>query len=417
MTHAGRRVAVTGVGIICPIGIGRAAAWDAAVAGRSGAGPITRFDASQYGVQIACEVNGFEPTDFIDRKAARRMDRVAQMAVAAARMAVDDAGVTIDGRNERVACVVSTGNGGNESFEEQHRVLLGRGPSRVSPLAVSMAIANMAGGHVSIEIGCRGPLLSTLTACATGLHSLGEAADMVRRGDADVVLAGGAEAAMTPFAVAGLDASKAMSHRNDDPAGASRPFDASRDGFVLGEAAAVLVLEEMEEALRRDAPILCELGGYGATCDAYHLTEPAPGGPEQAEAMRIAMRRAGLDPEQVDYVNAHATSTWAGDIAEIAGIREALGDAKAATTAVSATKSMHGHCVGATGALEAALTALTVAEGVIPPTINLTDLDPGCAGVDHVANVARRQPVKAALCSGFGFGGHNGVVAMLEVTR
>lgn len=417
MSGSGRRVAVTGVGLVSPIGIGRAAAWDAAVGGRSGAGPITRFDASGYGVQIACEVDDFEPGDFLDRKAARRMDRVAQMAVAAARMAVDESGVVIGSRSERVGCVVSTGNGGNESFEEQHRILRERGPSRVSPLAVSMSIANMAGGHVSMELGTRGPLLSTLTACATGLHSLAEAADMIRRGAADVVLAGGAEAAMTPFAVAGLDASKAMSHRNDDPEGASRPFDANRDGFVLGEAAAVLVLEEMDEALRRDAPILCELAGYGATCDAHHLTEPAPGGMEQAEAMRIAMRRAGLEPEQIDYVNAHATSTWAGDIAEVAGIRAALGDAHAATTCVSATKSMHGHCVGATGAVEAALTALTVAEGVIPPTINLTNLDPECAGVDHVANVARRRRVGAALCSGFGFGGHNGVVAMTEVAR
>lgn len=410
-------MAVTGVGLVSPIGIGRAAVWEAAINGRSGAGPITRFDASAYGVKIACEVQGFEPTDFIAHKAARRMDRSAQLAVAAARLAVAEAGLVIEGRNERVGCVVSTGNGGNESFEEQHRVLLERGPARLSPLTVSMVIGNMAGGHVSMELGCRGPALSTMTACASGLHSLGEAAQMVRRGDADAVLAGGAEAAVTPFAVAGLDASKAMSHRNDDPAGASRPFDLNRDGFVLGEAAAVLVLEEMDAALRRDAPILCELGGYGATCDAYHLTEPAPGGPEQAEAMRIAMRHAGLDPAQIDYVNAHATSTWAGDIAEVAGIRAALGDAKARATAVSATKSMHGHCLGATGALEAALTALTIAEGIIPPTINLTDLDPECAGVDHVANVARRQPVGAALCSGFGFGGHNGVVAMSAVDR
>lgn len=417
MSDRSHRVAVTGVGIVSPIGIGREAAWTAAVEGRSGAGPITRFDPSGHGVQIVCEVKGFEPTDFIERKAARRMDRAAQMAVAAARMAVADAGLDITGGGERIGCVVSTGNGGNESFEEQHRILRERGPGRLSPLTVSMAIANMAGGHVSMELGLRGPLLSTLTACATGLHSIGEAAHIVRRGAADAVLAGGSEAAITPFAVAGLDASKAMSHRNDDPEGASRPFDINRDGFVLGEAAAVMVLERMDLAEARGATILCELSGYGATCDAYHLTEPAPGGPEQAEAMRIAMRHAGLEPTQIDYVNAHATSTWAGDIAEVAGIRQALGDAHAARTAVSATKSMHGHCVGATGAVEAVLTVLTVAEGVIPPTINLTDLDPECAGVDHVANVARRQAVSAALCSGFGFGGHNGVLAMTAVTR
>jgi 3-oxoacyl-[acyl-carrier-protein] synthase II len=272
----------------------------------------------------------------------------------------------------------------------------------------------MAGGQVSIELGLRGPLLSVLTACATGLHSIGEATDMIRRGAADVVLTGGAEAGVTPYAVAGLDASKAMSHRNDDPVAASRPFDAGRDGFVLGEAGTVLVLERLDQALERGARVLCEIAGYGATCDAYHLTEPAPGGSEQAEAMRIAMRSAGLHPEQVDYVNAHATSTQAGDVAEIAGIIAALGAGHAAGTAVSATKSMHGHCLGATGALEAALTALAIAEGVVPPTINLDALDPECAGVAHVANMPLRRPVGAALCSGFGFGGHNAVIAMTD---
>lgn len=415
MKDASRRVVVTGIGLVSPIGIGRAETWRAAVAGRSGAGPITRFDASAHGVRIACEATGFDPLDHgIDHRTARRMDRVSQMAIAAARMAVDDAGLPLDAP-ERVGVVVSTGNGGNGTFEEQHRALLERGPARVSPLTIPMSIANMAGAQISIALGLRGPVLSVLTACATGLHSLGEAADMVRRGAADAVLAGGAEAPITPFAVAGLDASKAMSHRNDDPAAASRPFDTGRDGFVLGEAAAVLVLERYDRAVSRGAGVVCELAGYGATCDAYHLTEPAPGGSEQAEAMRVAMRRAGLAPEQVDYVNAHATSTHAGDIAEIAGIRAALGAGHAARTPVSATKSMHGHCVGATGALEAALTALTVAEGVIPPTINLASLDPDCAGVDHVAGGARRTPVRAALCSGFGFGGHNGVVAMTAV--
>lgn len=415
MRDASRRVVVTGIGLVSPIGIGRAATWEAAVAGRSGAGPITLFDASEHGVRIGCEATGFDPLDFVDRRQARRMDRVAQMAIAAARMAVDDARLPIAGSEERIGVVISTGNGGNGVFEEQHRALLERGPERVSPLTIPLSIANMAGAQVSIALGLQGPALSVLTACATGLHSLGEAADMVRRGAADAVLAGGAEAAMTPYAVAGLDASKAMSHRNDDPQAASRPFDADRDGFVLGEAAAVLVLERLDAAVARGATIVCELAGYGATCDAYHLTEPAPGGSEQAEAMRIAMRHAGLAPEQIDYVNAHATSTNAGDIAEVAGIVEALGAGHAARTAVSATKSMHGHCVGATGALEAALTALTVAEGVIPPTINLANLDPECAGVDHVANEARRQTVRAALCSGFGFGGHNGVVALTTV--
>lgn len=417
MTDGAQRVVITGVGLVSPIGVGRTETWRAALAGTSGAGPITAFDASDHGVKIACEVTGLDPLDHFDRRTLRRMDRASQLAIVAARLAVEDSGLPIAGRAERVGTVISTGNGGNASFEEQHRTFLERGPDRVSPLAVPMAIANMAGGQVSMDLGIRGPLLSVLTACATGLHSVGEALDMIRRGAADAVLTGGSEAAVTPFAVAGLDASKAMSHRNDDPAGASRPFDVDRDGFVLGEAGAVLVLERLDHALERDAPILCELAGYGATCDAYHLTEPAPGGSEQAEALRVAMRGAGVDPSEMDYVNAHATSTNAGDVAEIAGIVQALGPANAARTAVSATKSMHGHCVGATGALEAALTALSIAEGAIPPTINLDALDPECAGVDHVANEARHGAVRVAACSGFGFGGHNAVLVMRAVER
>jgi 3-oxoacyl-[acyl-carrier-protein] synthase II len=412
---AHERVVVTGVGLVCPLGTGRRDAWEAAVAGRSGAGPITQFDARDHGVKIACEARGFDPLDHLDRRALRRMDRASQLAVTAARLALDDARLTVDGREERIGTVISTGNGGNATFEQQHRTFLERGAERVSPVTVPMSIANMAGGQVSIELGLRGPMLSVLTACATGLHSIGEAMHMVRCGMADAVLAGGSEAAITPYAVAGLDASKAMSHRNDDPEGASRPFDADRDGFVLGEAGAVLVLERLDHAVARGADVLCEIAGYGATSDAYHLTEPAPGGPEQAEALRVALRGAGLAPEQLDYVNAHATSTVAGDVAEIAGIVEALGPDVAARTAVSATKSMHGHCVGATGALETALTALTIAEGVIPPTINLEALDEACAGVDHVANGARRTTVRAAACSGFGFGGHNAVLALTAV--
>jgi len=408
-------VVITGVGLVCPLGTGRRDAWEAAVAGRSGAGPITQFDARDHAVKIACEARGFDPLDHLDRRAMRRMDRASQLAVTAARLALDDAGLSIDGREERIGTVISTGNGGNATFEQQHRTFIERGAERVSPVTVPMSIANMAGGQVSIELGLRGPMLSVLTACATGLHSIGEAMHMVRSGMADAVLAGGSEAAITPYAVAGLDASKAMSHRNDDPEGASRPFDADRDGFVLGEAGAVLVLERLDHALERGADVLCEVAGYGATSDAYHLTEPAPGGLEQAEALRVALRGAGLAPEQLDYVNAHATSTVAGDVAEIAGLVEALGPEVAARTAVSATKSMHGHCVGATGALETALTALTIAEGVIPPTINLEALDEACTGVDHVAGTARESRVGAAACSGFGFGGHNAVLLLTEV--
>ncbi|MFN8111020.1 MAG: beta-ketoacyl-ACP synthase II [Thermoleophilia bacterium] len=410
-----RRVVVTGVGMACPIGVGREATWEAARAGRSGAGPITRFDASQHGAQIACEVTGFDPLDFIDRRAARRMDRACHLAVAAARMAMDDAGLVVGDRGDRIGAMISTGNGGNETYEEQHRIFMERGADRVSPVAVPMIIANMAAGQVSMQLGLGGPLACVMTACASSLHAIGEAWDVILRGQADVMLAGGSEAAITPFGMGMLDASRAMSHRNDDPQTASRPFDRDRDGFVLGEAGAVIVLERMDLALDRGAPILCELAGYGATADAHHITEPEPSGAQQARAMQRAMATAGVGPDVVDHVNAHATSTTVGDVAEVHSIIKAFGAERAAQVAVSATKSMHGHCVGATGALEAALTALAIHDQVVPGTINLHDLDPECVGVDHVT-ATRPQRVRAALCSGFGFGGHNAVVAMTEVT-
>lgn len=409
-------MAVTGLGLVCPLGIGREETWAAAKAGRSGAGPITRFDASAHGAKIACEVKGFEPLDFIDKRAARRMDRSSQFAVAAARLALDDAGVVVGEDAEYIGAVISTGNGGNETYEEQHRIFLERGPSRVSPVAVPTIIANMAAGHVSIQLGLHGPLSCVLTACASSLHAIGEAADVIRRGGAEIMLAGGSEAAISPFALGMLDASRAMSHRNDDPEGASRPFDRDRDGFVLGEAGAVLVLERMDLAIARGANIICELAGYGATSDAHHITEPEPNGIHQARAMLRAMETGGIDPGQIDHVNAHATSTSVGDIAEVRGIIGARGAERAARVAVSATKSMHGHCVGGTGALEAALTALAIRERTVPGTINLEHLDPLCEGVDHVT-ATRSQHVRAALCSGFGFGGHNAVLAMTEVTE
>ncbi|MFN8111555.1 MAG: beta-ketoacyl-ACP synthase II, partial [Thermoleophilia bacterium] len=391
------------------------ATWEAARAGRSGAGPITRFDASQHGAQIACEVTGFDPLDFMDRRAARRMDRACHLAVAAARMAMDDAGLVVGDRSDRIGAMISTGNGGNETYEEQHRIFMERGADRVSPVAVPMIIANMAAGQVSMQLGLGGPLACVMTACASSLHAIGEAWDVIRRGQADAMLAGGSEAAITPFGMGMLDASRAMSHRNDDPLTASRPFDRDRDGFVLGEAGAVVVLERMDLALERGAPILCELAGYGATADAHHITEPEPSGAQQARAMLRAMETAGVGPDTVDHVNAHATSTSVGDIAEVHSIIKAFGAERAAQVAVSATKSMHGHCVGATGALEAALTALAIHDQVVPGTINLRNLDPECIGVDHVTET-RKQRVRAALCSGFGFGGHNAVVAMTEVT-
>lgn len=408
------RVVITGIGLVSPLGIGRTDAWAAALAGRSGAGPVTHFDASGHGAQIAFEVKGFDPLTYIDRRAARRMDRSSHLAVAAAALAIEDAGLVIPPDAERYGAVISTGNGGNATYEDAHRTLLERGPDRISPVALPMIICNMAAGHVSIAYGLKGPLACVLTACASSLHALGEAADIIRRGAADVMLAGGSEAAITPYAMAALDASRAMSHRNDDPVGASRPFDAERDGFVLGEAGAILVLERMDLALERDATIVAEIAGYGATSDAHHITEPHPEGCEQAQAIRRALASGGIDPASVDHVNAHATSTLAGDASEVQGIITALGARDAERIAVSATKSMHGHCLGATGALEAALTALAVADQAVPPTINLDCLDPACFGVDHV-RTARNQVIRTALCSGFGFGGHNAVLAICRV--
>jgi 3-oxoacyl-[acyl-carrier-protein] synthase II len=408
------RVVITGIGLVSPLGIGRSETWSAALAGRSGAGPVTHFDASAHGAQIAFEVKGFDPLTYIDRRAARRMDRSSQLAVAAAGLALEDAGLAIPDNAERYGAVISTGNGGNATYEDAHRTLLERGPDRVSPVALPMIICNMAAGHVSIAYGLQGPLTCILTACASSLHAIGEAADVIRRGAADVMLAGGSEAAVTPYAMAALDASRAMSHRNDDPEAASRPFDRDRDGFVLGEAGAILVLERLDLAVDRGATIIAELAGYGATSDAHHITEPHPEGSEQARAIVRALASGDIDPASVGHVNAHATSTVAGDASEIHGIVTALGADHASRVAVSATKSLHGHCLGATGALETALCALAVTDQTVPATINLDHLDPSCDGVDHV-RTSRPHAIDTALCSGFGFGGHNAVLAITKV--
>ena len=406
-----RRVVVTGLGIVGPLGIGWEETWSAALAGRSGAGPITRFDASQLACRIACEARGFQPGDFIDRRSARRMDRSTQMAVAAARLALDDAELEIDGDGYRAGTVIATGNGGSETFEEHHRSLLERGPDRSSPLMVPVMIVSMAAGQVSMQLGLRGPTSAVVTACAAANHGIGDAAALIRRGAADVMLAGGSEAGVTPFCMAGLDATRALSRRNDEPERASRPYDVGRDGFVAAEGAGVLALESLEHARARGAAIVCELSGYGASSDAYHLTDPEPSGRWQLAAMRQALAQGGLAPEDLDYVNAHGTSTPAGDPVEVSAIRQLVGDERAAQVRVSSTKSMHGHAMGAAGGFEAVLTALAIREGAIPPTINLDELDPACAGVDHVANEARHGPVRVALSNSFGFGGHNAVLA------
>lgn len=408
------RVAITGIGVVSPLGIGREEMWSSVVAGRSGAGMITLFDATDWPVRVACEAHGFDPTDFIDRRAARRMDRYAQLSVAAARLAVADAGLPIDDDGAGIGAIIGNGGSGAMSREEQFRVMRERGPDRVSPFAIPLSVANMGAGHVSIELGLRGPVTAVCTACAAGTDAIGTAADVIRRGDARAMLAGGGDTLITPFFVAGFDAMRVLSHRNDDPTAAARPFDQDRDGFLVGEAGAVVVLERLDDAVARGAEIVCELAGYGATSDAHHITDPDPQGRSQGRAVRAALDDAGLRPEDVDHFNAHGGASRTGDPIEIRMLRGVLGEEHAARVAVSATKAMHGHCMGATGALEAAITALAVREQMVPPTINLQTVDPECAGVDHVMGSSRPADIRAALTASYGLGGHNSVLAMVR---
>ena len=407
------RVVITGLGMVTALGIGRRENWANAIAGHSGAGPITLFDASDSATRIACEVRGFDATDFMDRRSARRMDRFAQLAVAAARLALDDADLSIsEALRPRAGAIVGSGIGGLDTFVEQTLIAHERGPDRVSPLFIPMVIANMAGAQVSMELGLKGPLSCISTACASGNHALGDATEVIRRGQADVMLAGGTESSITRTGIAAFNAMRALSTRNDDPAGASRPFDVGRDGFVMGEAGAILVLESLEHATARGAAPICEVLGYGMTGDAHHLTEPDPTSEAPAAAITMALEDAGIAPDEIDYVNAHATSTPVGDKGEVRTLRRALGDEVAARTPVSSTKSMHGHCLGGAGGVEGALTAMVIAEGVVPPTINLEAVAPECEGVDHVANEARTVDVRVALSSAFGFGGHNAIILL-----
>jgi 3-oxoacyl-[acyl-carrier-protein] synthase II len=405
-------VVITGVGLVSSLGVGRADSWSAAVEGRAGAAPVTEFDVSEYGSKIACQATDFDPLDYLDRKKVRRSDRASHLAVGAAKLAIEDAGLPIDGKARHIGTVIASGGGGHAAYEQHLDALLSKGPSRVSPLAVTSTIINMPASLVSMELGLQGPLSCPVTACASSTHAIGEAAHMMHRGAARAMLAGGSEAGVAPFIMAALDATRALTRRNDDPAAASRPFDAGRDGFVLGEGAAVLVLELRSDAEARGAQILATVAGYGASGDAHHLTEPAPGGVSQARAVAACLDRADRTADEVDYVNAHGTSTPTGDPVEIAMLRSVFGE-RAPQVAVSSTKSMHGHCMGAGGALEAGLTALAISEGVIPPTINLDEVDPACAGVDHVTE-ARDATVQLALSNSFGFGGHNAVIALAD---
>jgi 3-oxoacyl-[acyl-carrier-protein] synthase II len=408
----GRRVVITGLGLVSPLGNDVQSSWQALLAGESGAAEITAFDHTDYNVHFACELKDFDPTVWIDRKAARRMDRFAQMILAAARQAESDSGIDIAKEPDRVGASIATGIGGLQSYQDCYDVLLTRGPDRVSPFSIPSIIPNMGAGWVSIELGTKGPLMSECTACAASNMAIGDAADEIRLGRVDVMLAGGTEAPITQVGIAGFDAMRALSRRNDDPQKASRPFDKERDGLVMGEAGAVLVLEELEHARARGAKIYAELIGYGISSDAAHMTEPDPTGENPARAMTMAIEGAGIDPTEVGYVNAHATSTPLGDAAETRVIKLAFGEEHARKLAVSSTKGATGHCFGAAGAVEAVFSVMAIVDRKAPPTINYDDPDPDC-DLDYVPNVARDLPeLNVAVSNSFGFGGHNASIVV-----
>jgi 3-oxoacyl-[acyl-carrier-protein] synthase II len=407
----GRRVVITGLGAVTPLGNDVETSWRNLIAGESGAAEITAFDHAGFGVHFACELKDFEPTDWIDRKKARRMDRFAQMILAAARQAEADSGVDVAADPDRIGASIATGIGGLKSFQDCYDVLRDRGPDRVSPFSIPSIIPNMGAGWVSIQLGTKGPLASQCTACAASNMAIGDGLDAIQIGRADVMFCGGTEAPITPVGIAGFDSMRALSRRNDDPQAASRPFDRERDGLVMGEAAAVLVLEELERAQARGAKIYGELIGYGVSSDAAHMTEPDPTGENPARAMTMALRDAGVDPSEVGYVNAHATSTPLGDASETRVIKHAFGEENARKVAISSTKGATGHCFGAAGAIEAVFTTLVVTEGVLPPTINYENEDPEC-DLDYVPNEAREADVRVAVSNSFGFGGHNASIVV-----
>ncbi|MBN2247425.1 MAG: beta-ketoacyl-ACP synthase II [Coriobacteriia bacterium] len=399
-----RRIVVTGLGAVSPVGIGANAIWESIAAGRSGIGPITAFDVSAYPTRFAAYVDGWDPSPWIEAKEARRLARFQQFAVASALLAVEDSGLEIGEHNaERVGVIVGSGIGGLGTMEEQKEVLDAKGPGRVSPFLVPMMIVDLAAGHISIRLGAKGINFAPVSACATGNHSIGEAGEAIRRGDADVVLAGGFDCGVTPLGLAGFSAARSLSTRNEDPQAASRPFDADRDGFVMGEGGGVLVLEELEHAKARGARIYGELAGYGASADAYHLTAPDPSGDGARRAMLQALAKARIEASGIGYINAHGTSTGLGDAAESGAIRQVFG---ADAPPVSSTKSMTGHLLGGAGALEAVICLMAMREGVLPPTVNYETPDPAC-DLDYVPNVAREARIEALMSNSFGFGGHN----------
>ncbi len=411
-----RRVVVTGMGMVSPLGTGVEKSWQALIQGKSGVGRITKFDATGFDTRIAAEVKDFIPENFIDRKEMKRMDIFIQYAMAAAVLAMEDSGLKITPANaDRVGVVVGAGLGGLTTIEAFHKVLMERGPGRISPFFIPSLIVNEAPGQISMRFGAKGPNASVVTACATGNHNIGDAWRLIQREDADAVIAGGVEATVTPLAVSGFNAMKALSTRNDEPEKASRPFDKDRDGFVMGEGSGVVILEELTSALDRGAKIYAEIIGYGLTGDAYHITAPAPDGEGAARCMQMALKDSGIPPEEVQYINAHGTSTYYNDIYETLAIKSVFKE-HARKLAISSTKSMTGHLLGGAGGVEAIFTILTLCHGIIPPTINYETPDPEC-DLDYVPNEARKADVRVAISNSFGFGGTNAVLAFRKFEK
>ena len=401
-----RRVVITGIGLVSSLGIGTSANWTALLAGTSGVGPITRFDASAFAARIAAEVKGFDPLQFVEKKDVKKMDLFIQFAIAASQFAMDDSKLQITAENApNVGVFIGSGIGGFSTIEREHESLLSGGPRKISPFFIPSAIINLAAGQVSIRFGAKGPNLATCTACSASAHAIGESFEIIKRGDADAMIAGGSEAAITPMSVGGFASMRALSTRNDEPGRASRPFDKDREGFIIGEGAGVVILEELEHAQRRGAPIYAELVGYGCSADAHHMTAPSEDGDGARRVMAMAIRKAGIRPEDVDYINAHGTSTPFNDKLETLAIKNCFGE-HARTLAISSTKSMTGHLLGGAGGLEAGISALAVHEQIVPPTVNLDNPDPEC-DLDYVPHTSRRMRITYALSNSFGFGGTN----------
>jgi 3-oxoacyl-[acyl-carrier-protein] synthase II len=401
-----RRVVITGLSMITPLGIGVKVSWESLIAGRSGIKRITQFDSSNFPTKIAGEVQDFNPEDYIEYKEIKKMDRFIHFAIAATKMAIDDSGLRItDSNAEKVGVIVGSGIGGLRAIEHYHSVLLEKGPRRITPFFIPMLVINLASGQISIRFGAKGPNSAVATACATGSHSIGDAYEIIQRGDADAMIAGGTEAVITPLGIGGFNAMKALSTRNDEPEKASRPFDIDRDGFVMGEGAGIVILESLESALDRGAKIYAEIVGYGMTADAYHITSPVPNGEGAARCMKMTLKDGGADPSEIDYINAHGTSTKYGDEIESKAIKTVFGE-YAYKVAISSTKSMTGHLLGAAGGVEAVIVILSIYNGIIPPTINLDKPDPEC-DLDYVPYKSRKMAVNYALTNSFGFGGTN----------